>query len=314
MEIHVSVKPETLFSIGPLDVTNSFVTMIIVMALLIIGGAMIARRASVDRPGKLQSAIEIVVEFLQNLVYGTAGRSVGARIFPLVGGLFFFIIVSNYAGLLPGVGTLGKWEEHAEEVEATEETRISPSAQASGPAVVFAAQEDEEHEEEGEHHETVLVPFFRSPSADLNMTLAMALLTFTIVQFAGVAAHGIGGRIKHMADPWWIFPIELVSEISRIVSLSFRLFGNIFAGEVLVTVMIAMARAMLLKFYLFPLVALPTVFLFLEVLFGFVQALVFALLTLIYISLAAAGHDDHDEEHAHADAHHPVPAASSAGD
>ena len=314
MEIHVSVKPETLFSIGPLDVTNSFVTMIIVMALLIIGGALIARRASVDRPGKLQSAIEIVVEFLQNLVYGTAGRRVGARIFPLVGGLFFFIIVSNYAGLLPGVGTLGKWEEHAEEVEATEETRISPSAQASGPAVVFAAQEDEEHEEEGEHHETVLVPFFRSPSADLNMTLAMALLTFTIVQFAGVAAHGIGGRIKHMADPWWIFPIELVSEISRIVSLSFRLFGNIFAGEVLVTVMIAMARAMLLKFYLFPLVALPTVFLFLEVLFGFVQALVFALLTLIYISLAAAGHDDHDEEHAHADAHHPVPAAGSAGD
>jgi F-type H+-transporting ATPase subunit a len=71
---------------------------------------------------------------------------------------------------------------------------------------------------------------------------------------------------------------------------------------------------MLLKFYIVPIVALPTVFLFLEVLFGFIQALVFALLTLIYISLAAAGHDDHDEEHAHADAHHPVAAASSAGD
>ncbi len=313
MEIHVSVKPETLFSIGPLDVTNSFVTMIIVMAFLIIGGAIIARRASVDRPGKLQSAIEIVVEFLQNLVYGTAGRRVGARIFPLVGGLFFFIIVSNYAGLLPSVGTVGLWEEHAEE-EPAEEARLSSTAQASGPAVLFAAQEDEEHEAEGEHHEKVLVPFFRSPSADLNMTLAMALLTFTIVQFAGISAHGVVGRIKHMADPWWIFPIELISEISRIISLSFRLFGNIFAGEVLVAVMIAMSRAMLLKFYIFPLVALPTVFLFLEVLFGFIQALVFALLTLIYISLAAAGHDDHDEEHAHADAHHPVPAASSAGD
>src|SRR5688500_8268485 len=168
MEIHVSVKPETLFSIGPLDVTNSFVTMVIVMALLIIVGALVARRASVDRPGKLQSAIEIVVEFLQNLVYGTAGRRVGARIFPLVGGLFFFIIVSNYAGLLPSVGTVGIWEEHAEE-EATEESRVSSSAQASGPAVVFAAQEEAE-----EHHEKVLVPFFRSPSADLNMTLAMA--------------------------------------------------------------------------------------------------------------------------------------------
>ena len=307
MEIHVSVKPETLFSVGPLDVTNSFVTMIIVMALLIIGGAVIARRASVDRPGKLQSAIEIVVEFLQNLVYGTAGRRVGARIFPLVGGLFFFIIVSNYAGLLPGVGTVGIYEVSSEEEETTEEGSLSPSAQSSGPAVVFA-------DEEGEESEKVLVPWFRSPSADLNMTLAMALLTFTIVQFAGIAAHGVGGRIKHMADPWWIFPIELVSEVSRIVSLSFRLFGNIFAGEVLVTVMVAMSRAVLLKFYIFPIVALPTVFLFLEVLFGFVQALVFALLTLIYISLAAAGHDDHDEEHAHADARHPVPAASSAGD
>jgi F-type H+-transporting ATPase subunit a len=308
MEIHVSVKPETLFSVGPLDVTNSFVTMVIVMAVLIIGGALIARRASVDRPGKVQSAIEVVVEFLQNLVYSTAGRRVGARIFPLVGGLFFFIIVSNYAGLLPGVGVIGIYEEHAEE-EATEEARVASAEQASGPEIVYAAQEEED-----EHHEKVLVPFFRSPSADLNMTLAMALLTFSIVQFAGVSAHGVVGRIKHMADPWWIFPIELISEISRIISLSFRLFGNIFAGEVLVAVMIAMSRAMLLKFYIIPIVALPTVFLFLEVLFGFIQALVFALLTLIYISLAAAGHDDHDEEHAHADAHHPVAAASSAGD
>jgi F-type H+-transporting ATPase subunit a len=305
MEIHVSVKPETLWSIGPLDITNSFLTMVIVMIVLIVAGALIARGASVDRPGKVQSAIEVVVEFLQNLVYGTAGRRVGERIFPLVGGLFFFIIVSNYAGLLPGVGTIGLWDE---EEATTEESRVASTAQASGPVVVYAAQE-----EDAEHHGKVLAPFFRSPSADLNMTLAMALLTFVIVQFAGVAAHGVVGRIKHMADPWWIFPIELISEISRIISLSFRLFGNIFAGEVLVAVMIAMSRAMLLKFYVFPLVALPTVFLFLEVLFGFIQALVFALLTLIYIALAAAGHDEHEEDHAHGDLK-TVPAAGSAGD
>jgi len=307
MEIHVSVKPETLFSIGPLDITNSFVTMVIVMTLTILVGALIARRASVDKPGKMQSAVEVVVEFLQNLVYGTAGRRVGQRIFPLIGGLFFFIIIANYSGLLPGVGTVGKWEEHAEE-ETSEAARVASAGQGSDAQVVLA------QEEEGAHTERVLVPFFRSPSADLNMTLAMALITFTIVQFAGISAHGVVGRIKHMADPWWIFPIELISEISRIISLSFRLFGNIFAGEVLVTVMIAMSRALLLKFYLFPLVALPTVFLFLEVLFGFVQALVFSLLTLIYISLAAAGHDDHDEEHAPAEARHVAPAASSAGD
>ncbi|MEX1158798.1 MAG: F0F1 ATP synthase subunit A [Thermomicrobiales bacterium] len=306
MEIHVSVKPETLFSVGPLNVTNSSLTMVIVMAVLVIVGAIIARRASVDNPGKLQSAFEIIVEFLQNLVYGTAGRRAGRRIFPLVAALFFFIIFSNYAGLLPGVGTIGKWEEHAE--ETTEEARVAVTSQGNDALVVQA------QEEEAEHSEKVLVPFFRSPSADLNMTLAMALITFTIVQFAGISAHGVVGRIKHMADPWWIFPIELVSELARIISLSFRLFGNIFAGEVLVAVMVAMSRAMLLKFYIFPLLALPTVFLFLEVLFGFIQALVFALLTLIYISLAAAGHDDHDEAHAHAADRHPAPAAGSAGD
>jgi len=307
MEIHVSVKPETLFSVGPLNVTNSFLTMVIVMAVLVIVGAIIARRASVDNPGKMQSGFEVIVEFLQNLVYGTAGRRAGKRIFPLIAALFFFIILSNYAGLLPGVGTIGKWEEHAE--EPTEEARVAVTSQGSDVLAVSAQAEEEEH-----HAEKVLVPFFRSPSADLNMTLAMALITFTIVQFAGISAHGVVGRIKHMADPWWIFPIELVSELARIISLSFRLFGNIFAGEVLVAVMVAMSRAMLLKFYIFPLLALPTVFLFLEVLFGFIQALVFALLTLIYISLAAAGHDDHDEEHAHAAERHPVPAAGSAGD
>jgi F-type H+-transporting ATPase subunit a len=306
MEIHVSVKPETLFSVGPLNITNSFLTMVIVMAVLVIAGAIIARRASVDNPGVAQSAFEVIIEFLQNIVFGTAGRRAGLRIFPLIAALFFFIILSNYAGLLPGVGTIGKWEEHAE--ETTDEARVASMSQGGNGIVVYAQEEEEEH------HEKVLVPFFRSPSADLNMTLAMALITFTIVQFAGVSAHGVLGRIKHMADPWWIFPIELVSELARIISLSFRLFGNIFAGEVLVAVMVAMSRAMLLKFYIFPLLALPTVFLFLEVLFGFIQALVFALLTLIYISLATAGHDDHDEAHAHADGRHTVPAAGSAGD
>lgn len=310
MEIHVSVKPETLFSIGPLDVTNSFLTMLIVMALIIIAGAIIARRCSVERPGKTQSAIEVVVEFLQNLVYSTAGPRVGKRIFPLIGSLFFFIILSNYAGLLPGVGTIGIYQDppagEAEEDHALVASTANPAADSM---LTYS------NAVEGEGK--VLAPLLRSPSADLNMTLAMALVTFSIVQFAGVAAHGVVGRIKHMADPWWIFPIELVSELSRIISLSFRLFGNIFAGEVLVTVMVAMARAMLVKFYVFPLLALPTVFLFLEVLFGFVQALVFSLLTLIYISLAAAGgHDDHEEAHAQGDARHPVPAqaAGSAGD
>lgn len=317
--LHVSVKAESLWDLdlgplGTLNITNSFLTMIGVMALLIIGGAMIARRASIDRPGRAQNGFEMVVEFLLNLVESTAGKRVGRKIFPLIGSLFIFIIVSNYSGLLPGVGTIGINNE-VEPEAATEEARIASAQQPSDAAVVFAAQEDEEQAEQ--EHETVIYPFLRSPNADLNMTIAMALVTFTVVQVAGVVAHGVGGRIKHMADPPFMFPIEVISEFSRIISLSFRLFGNIFAGEVLITVMVTMSAAVLQSTFWVPIFffGLPTVFLLLEVLFGFIQALVFALLALIYISLAAAGHDDHDHAHEPAQGHpvagsHVVPAGA----
>jgi F-type H+-transporting ATPase subunit a len=220
--------------------------------------------------------------------------------------LFVFIILSNYAGLLPGVGTVGKYE--------TEETTTTGLvAQASHPATDTVVNSPAAAE--GEHK--VLAPFFRSPSADLNMTLAMALVTFFVVQVAGISAHGVVGRIKHMADPPFLFPIEVVSELSRIISLSFRLFGNIFAGEVLVTVMYSLSSAIIekTKYIAFFTVVVPVVFLYLEVLFGFIQSLVFALLTLIYISLAAAGgHDEKEHGHEEAHAHAPIPAASSAGD
>ena len=292
-DLHVSVRAETLFKLGPLNVTNSLATMVVLMALIIIGVALIARRASVDKPGRAQSIIEMVVEFLLDLVENTAGKRVGRRVFPLIAALFIFIILANYSGLLPGVGTIGFYEDEAEMTEAS--------------AQVASVQYATEGEAEEGHHK-VLVPFMRSPNADLNMTLAMALLTFIIVQVAGVAAHGVGGRLKHLADPPFMFPIEIIGELSRIVSLSFRLFGNIFAGEVLVTVMVTMSAAVLEKtvWIAVPFFALPTIFLFLEVLFGFIQALVFALLTLIYISLAAAGHDDHEDEHDHAHGHVPA--------
>jgi F-type H+-transporting ATPase subunit a len=311
MEIHVSVKPETLWSLGPLNITNSFLTMLIVMAIILIVGTLLARKASII-PGRGQSVFEVTTEFLINLVESTAGKRTGRRIFPLIGALFFFIILANYSGLLPGVGTIGRYETHEE--EGTDEAALVAHSAATSDTVLTDSRDQAEEEA---HGEKVLVPFFRAPSADLNMTLAMALITFTIVQIAGISAHGVAGRIKHMADPPFLFPIEVVSEVSRIISLSFRLFGNIFAGEVLVTVMYAMASKILEKTYYvaFFAVALPTVFLFLEVLFGFIQSLVFALLTLIYISLAAAHGDSGEEhEHSHGGGHAHAPAASSAGD
>jgi F-type H+-transporting ATPase subunit a len=284
MDLHVSVKAETLFSIGSFHFTNSFLTMLIVMAFLILAGHLIARRAAIV-PGRLQAAVETIVQFLLSLVESTAGPRVARRIFPLVAGLFIFILFSNYAGLLPGVGTIGVYEEYHQEDDLA---RIAAVEGAEVDVVVPAAEEGKK----------TLVPLLRSPSADLNMTLAMAFLVVVIVQVAGVAAHGVVGRIKHMADPWWIFPLELIAEVARIVSLSFRLFGNIFAGEVLITVMIGFAAV---AFYTVVLSPVTTVFLYLEVLFGFIQALVFALLTLIYISLATAGgHGDEHGEAAHA--------------
>lgn len=294
MEVHVEIAAETLFHVGPVPVTNSMLTMFIVMAGILLVFSWLARRARVV-PTRGQSVLELIVEFMLGLVEGTAGKRAGRRIFPLVAGLFIFIIFANYSGLLPGVGTIGYWEEEEGEEAAAENdsaaalTEIA-AIQTDGETEGAADGEESAAEEE---HEKVLVPFFRSPSADLNMTLSMALLSFFVFQVAGISAHGVVGRIKHMADPWWIFPLEVVQELARVISLSFRLFGNIFAGEVLLAVMYAMASA--IKIALIP-VLFPVVFLFLEVLFGAIQALVFALLSLIYITLATAGaHDDHEE-------------------
>lgn len=331
MEVEVSVKAETLWSIdlGPLgtfNFTNSFLQMLIVMAIIIIVGALIARRASVDRPGKAQGIFEMVVEFLLNLVESAAGARVGRRVFPLIASLFIFIILANYSGLLPGVGTiecksLCGWEEESQSEDEVEVRVGSVSDSSLGVTAIAAQQESEGEGGDGTEEEEAEVPppLLRAPNADLNMTLAMALIAFTAVQIAGVSAHGVGGRLKHLGDPPFMFPIEVISEFSRIISLSFRLFGNIFAGEVLVGVMIAMSVAVGqlisswgIVFFGF----LPTIFILLEVLFGFIQALIFALLTLIYISLASAGHDDHDHVHEPGDApgRGHAPAAAGAGD
>jgi F-type H+-transporting ATPase subunit a len=351
MDLHISLSAEELFRVGPIPVTNSMLTMFLVMAGVLIVFSFVARRATAV-PTRGQSIIEIMLEFIMNLVEGTAGKSFGRRLLPLISGIFIFILFSNFSGLLPGMGTIGKWEEHAEDDEehaaesADAEHSESEEADVAAAAVnaqesegdhaaedehgtpaaagastegedhdtgAAASTEDEEHAAGEEEHEKVLVPYFRAPTADLNMTLALSLLTFSVVQFAGISMHGFVGRIKHMADPPFLFPIEVISELSRIISLSARLFGNVFAGEVLLGVMYAMGAA--IKIAVLPFL-FPVVFYGLEVMFGTIQALVFALLTLIYITLAAAGHGDHDDEHAkdghaHGAEGHTAPAGAS---
>lgn len=279
MDIHIAIAPETLFTVGPVNVTNSMLMTFIVMGFLLIFGAALARGARLV-PGRWQSLFEVAAGFILDLVESTGGRNFGRRIFPLVGAIFAFILIANYTGLLPGVGTIG--------IYRTEPAAAEAGAPPSGEDA--AATTEQAGQPQGE-----FVPIFRPPTADLNMTLAMALVTFTTVQVMGIRAHGFRGRIKHMADPPFIFPIELVSEFGRIISLSARLFGNVLAGEVLLGVMYALANVA--KIAILPLLV-PVVFIVLELLFGTIQALVFALLTAIYITMAAG--DSHGGEHAEA--------------
>jgi F-type H+-transporting ATPase subunit a len=261
MNVHVEVAPQALWHIPipgtnyEFPITNSFFMMIIVMVLLIAIGTFVARRATLV-PTRGQGAVEIIVEFLLGLVEGAAGKKLGRSIFPTIAGLFIFILFANYVELLPGLGS------------------VYLQRTVAG--------------------ESVHMPLIRPPTSDLNMTIAMSLLAYVMFQYLGIRAHGFRGRLKHLATPVFVFPIEVISETARIVSLSFRLFGNIFAGDVLLTIMYSIAAAIKITVIAF---LVPVVFLYLEVLFGFIQALVFAILTLIYISLAAAGaHDDHVEE------------------
>jgi F-type H+-transporting ATPase subunit a len=235
---------------------------------------------------------------------GSGGKAFGRKVFPLVSGLFIFILIANYTGLLPGVGTIGTEEVVTAELDHNAESaRTVASANTDGGQTLYTTAE-----EEGDHK--VLVPFLRPPTADLNMTLAMAIVSFCAIQYYGIKSHGVVGRLKHMANPPFLFPIEVIGEFSRIISLSARLFGNVFAGEALLGVMYAITAK--IGFLVIP-VLVPVVFLFLELLFGTIQALVFAMLTLVYIAIAAAHDhgDDSHEEHAEAVGDAPSPGTYS---
>lgn len=256
--IHVAIKAEKLFSIGPFEVTNSMVGAVLASLLLLAAAWYITRRAETI-PGRLQSLIEMPVEYIAGITAASTSRWRGYV--ALVVGLFLMILVANWLGLLPGVGTIGLRGEH-----------------------------------EGE-----LVPFVRPAAADLNFTLALAFVTFVVFVWWAIRIHGPIGYLKELVgEPRYMaplmFPIHLISELSRLVSLSMRLFGNVFAGEVLLATMLALTTAAVV---VLPLAfVVPGIFLGLELLFGFVQAMVFALLTMTYITLAIGEHhgDDHAEE------------------
>ncbi len=265
----VSLPAEELFKVGPLEVTNSNLTMAVVMVAILIFFLLVVRKLSIV-PCRRQALAELTVDGLLGFTISTAGsRSLGRKIFPLAATLFIFILCANYSGLLPGVGSI--YIKKDVPIAASSVADLKPAEKDRLITKPDGLQYL--HNEE--------VPIFRSPNADLNMTLAMALIVVVLVQYLGIRAHGPGGYLKELFTPVFLGPIHIIGEISRIISLSFRLFGNIFGGEVLVTMMYALTF-----------VIIPTVFLGLELLFGLIQALVFTILTIIYIQLAVGGHGD----------------------
>ncbi len=244
--MEISIAAEKLFSFGTFPVTNAFLVGAIVSGML-----MLVTRRIVERwkevPTGAQNVLEVIVESLLDLVQSvTHDRKQALQFFPLIATIFLFVLCSNWAGLLPGLGTVGL--AHGEAGHAT------------------------------------IIPFLRSTSADLNFTLALSLIVVLTIQFTGIAAMGIvkyGQKffVSPFHKPYGIGTavgiLELVSEVGKTISFTFRLFGNVFAGEVLLTVMLH-----LVPYFL------PLPFLFLEIFVGFIQAVVFAMLTLVFLKMA----------------------------
>ncbi|WP_298816438.1 F0F1 ATP synthase subunit A [Chloroflexus sp.] len=280
---HVEVAAEVIFDgIPGFPITNSFVVTIII-DIFVIALAVAATRNLQMVPRGLQNVMEFILESLYNLFRNINAKYV-ATAFPLVATIFLFVLFGNWFGLLPGVGSIGVChEKHKEEHSAMIEERLA----LAGPASVLAAESEEAYDTCAAQGKK-LVPLFRAPAADLNFTFAIAVISFVFIEYWGFRALG-PGYLKKFFNTNGIMSfvgiIEFISEIVKPFALAFRLFGNIFAGEVLLVVMA----------FLVPLL-LPLPFYGFEVFVGFIQALIFALLTYAFLNIAVTGHD---EEHAH---------------
>jgi F-type H+-transporting ATPase subunit a len=265
----ISVAAEPLpWNLGPIPITNALLTSWLTMLLLVVLSVASTRRMDMVPTG-LQNFMELVVSAFYDLTDDVAGPKLARRVFPIVMTIFLFVLVSNWIDLLtPVLAAVGFREVH-------------------------------------EGHD-VLIPILRAPSTDLNMTIALALISVFLVQVFGVAELGLayfgkfinlsgirnfiaillgqaegsaGGTLAMGLIDFFMGIIELISEIARVISFSFRLFGNIFAGEVLLLVMPTFLTLLL-----------PLPFMGLEVFVGVIQAFIFAVLTLAFITMATLGH------------------------
>ena len=256
---------EPIAQIGNFTITNSLLTSGIALIIILMIGLVFRARLRLV-PKKLQSIVEIIMEqFLEIFDVVTGSRERSIKVAPFVMSFFILILINNWLGLLPGVGSIGQIVVH-------------------------------------DGHKT-FIPYLRGGTADLNTTLALASIAVVASHIFGVMAIGAWNYVnkfinikafleipkKVMKDPTvllinpvkaFVGLIEIIGEGAKVVSLSFRLFGNIFAGEVLLATM-----AGIMAF------AVPIPFMFLEVIVGLIQALIFAILVLIYISISTTAEE-----------------------
>ena len=293
---NVSTSP--LF--GNFYLTNTLIATVIADVILILIAFAVSRavRSGELIPKGIPGAIEAILEVINNLTESTAGKW-SKRIFPYFATITLLVLVVNWMELIPGVDSIGRIEHAEHEGNPIEEvipgvyTLVRPSAEA-------------ESEAEAEAHDAgyTLVPFVRVASTDLNFTVALALISVLMTQVMGVRALGgtyftkflnVGGIFKRpifgLID-FFVGLLELLSEFSKLLSFSVRLFGNIFAGTVLLFVIGTLIP-----------VFVQSLFLGLEFFVGLIQAVVFGMLTMVFMAQATQGHGEHHEEESGEEAH-----------
>jgi F-type H+-transporting ATPase subunit a len=286
-ELHISAAPEPLWCWGGvqegescspgtiLPITNSLL-MTIIVDLLLIATIIFGTRNMQLIPRGFQNTLEALFEAFYNFAQGIDRKNV-AKFLPVCATIFFFFLYANFVALIPGVGSVGTCvaEAPAEGAQAAVEAP-QPSIFSGLPGYCGAGH--------------VLIPALRAPAADLNITFAFALVAVAMVQVVGFQALGRGYLTKffNFREGFmgaFVGIMELISEIARILAFAFRMFGNIFAGEVILVVMS----------FLFPFL-LPLPFYGLEVFVAAIQAVIFSILTMVFMSIAVIGHEGHDEQ------------------
>ena len=294
--LSISLVAEEVFNIAGTPVTNSLLTTwvgIVIVSLLVIIG--LWKHSIV--PKGLQLILESVYSFFLNLCETVLGeKRLAEKALPFIGTIFIFVFAANIFEVIPGVGTIGikKVEEHTTEapIQATQAMESDMYQYQNEYAENVFPPEPLETSETIEAKEVHMVPLFRPGTTDLNTTLALALISVIVTQIVGFSALGFGYLKKffNFSSPinFFVGILELISEFAKIISFSFRLFGNIFAGEVLLTVIL-----MLVPYFV------PIPFYGLEVFVAVVQAFVFAMLTLVFMKLAMTSHDEESHAAAH---------------